>query len=81
MSDLSIQLVGRERADGTIYVTSPQLRGFHLVVARGEDPAEVAVPLALQFLATKLSRSEIKSEVKTSPRWNRERWTAEVEFA
>ena len=46
---LEITLTGNERPDGSIYLFSEGLPGFHFILAAGEDPQEVVKPALMKF--------------------------------
>lgn len=50
MKEIAIQIIAHRREDGSVYMTSPDLRGFHYICPEGKNPEhEVQVVLA-EFL-------------------------------
>ena len=47
---ITIRLEGEETEDGRMYVTSPDLRGFHYIVEPDEDPVEAIEPTLKEFI-------------------------------
>ena len=48
MKDFRIN--ARRREDGSIYLTSPDLPGLHVISPKGEDPAVNLGPILAEFL-------------------------------
>ncbi|MDB5405615.1 MAG: hypothetical protein JWL84_527 [Rhodospirillales bacterium] len=53
--ELTFDLAGAERPDGTIYFTCKALPGFHFIVAEGEDPSETMRPVLIDFVGRYMS--------------------------
>jgi hypothetical protein len=53
--NMTVEMLGRSlngklRPDGSTYFTCPDLRGFHIIVAEGEEPESVLRPAMEQFV-------------------------------
>lgn len=55
---ITITFIGTAMDDGRTYVTSPDLRGFHYLLERDEDP-EVMMPTITEFLGL-YTKAEIR---------------------
>jgi hypothetical protein len=63
--EITIHLKGEILEDGRIYVTSPDLKGFHFLLEKDEDPFSTMRPTLEIFLKLML-KAELK-EVKALP--------------
>ena len=63
--EITIHLNGQILEDGRIYVTSPDLKGFHFLLEKGDDPFSTMRPTLETFLKHML-KAELK-EVKAVP--------------
>ena len=65
---ITIRLEGQPTDDGRIYVTSPDLRGFHFVLDSDEEPMKAMEPTLRVFMAEYL-KAEIRAlQPAISPR-------------
>jgi len=45
-----IRINARQREDGSVYMTSPDLPGLHYICPEGKDPIEALAPILAEFL-------------------------------
>jgi hypothetical protein len=45
-----IRINARQREDGSVYMTSPDLPGLHYICPEGKDPIEALAPILGEFL-------------------------------
>jgi hypothetical protein len=46
----SFRINARRREDGSVYLTSPDLPGLHVICPKDQDPAEALAPVLAEFL-------------------------------
>lgn len=64
---LAIRLEGERTNDGRIYVTSPDLEGFHFLVEQDEDPIEAMTPTLKTYVHHALDAEMISLQRVMTP--------------
>jgi len=77
MKDFHIH--ARRRADGSVYLTSPDLPGLHVVCEEGEDPIEALSTILPEFLSLYYA-AKLRREKTTIRRENGRASTAQADF-
>lgn len=62
--EITICLNGQTLKDGRIYVTSPDLKGFHFLLEKDDDPFPTMKPTLETFLKHMLKADMLKAELK-----------------
>ena len=57
--EITIRLNGQVVEDGRIYVTSPDLKGFHFLLEKGDDPVATMKP-TLEIYLKLMLKAELK---------------------
>ena len=65
---ITIRLEGEPTDDGRMYITSPDLRGFHFIVEHGEDPVEAMSPTLMAFMEQYLNATITGFHPSMAPR-------------
>lgn len=64
---IMIRLEGQRTDDERIYVTSPDLKGFHYLLEKDEDPLEAMSPVLKIFIERQLEKSLEEFRVPLTP--------------
>ena len=65
---ITIRLEGQPTEDGRMYITSPDLRGFHFIVEHGEDPVGAMSPTLMEFMGQYLNAKITGFQPSMAPR-------------
>ena len=71
--DITSRLNAQETDDGRLYVTSPDLKGFHFVLNPDEDPMEAMLPSLEEMLRILLKAERVTLRPAYTPRGYRVR--------
>ena len=75
------RLSPKERDDGSLYYTCPELPGFHYIVAPGEELAATLVPAFKEYLALAVSTAKLTLHPAQPEKTSARALVAELEVA
>ena len=78
MKDFRIN--ARRREDGSVYLTSPDLPGLHVICPEGQDPADALPPILGEFLP-RYYEAKLRNERATIRREGRVAGTPSGDFS